>query len=648
LLGCGLQLADAATPVGAPFPKVRPEQAFADLKVYGADSLPWRVPQEDWAGARQRATEPSWQKWVRDQRASVDDWMSRRQDRPEWVAGWWHDFVSPKDGSFLVWTPEVPGEETLASRSDPKVRLTPKLLAAWVFGFRSRHVEKMVEAAHLFRLTGEPKYGEWAASQLDFYATNYLKWPIQTSKVKARLMHQSLDDATLTVRLVTAARLLEPMVTPARKQLWLVQLLRREAALLEETFQSVHNIACWHRAAAGMVALYGQDEALWQQAVKGPYGLRRQIADGVTSDYFWFEQSLGYNSFVVAALTPFFKYAAQAGRTAELRVEIATVENLMLAPLSIRFPNGQLPNPADVSGGPGHAPNLSSLAGFSQLYPTPAGLAEAARQKSWTTLLDPPRAPAVVPPLPPVTSHHLESTRSVLLRRGPWQVYLHYGQVHPSHAQAEALNFELCHGDTDLSHDPGTVGYGSPLHRGYYTTGLSHNVPLIDGLGQEAWQPGECLVFDPAAGRVAARQSNYRKDASVTRELRLDEARLVDVVKVQMATNSAPRKLGLVLHVQGKVTVPPGLLPEAQFATGRPVGFSYWKDPRSATFRDRAVFEVLCGKQWFRVTFQVTGPFRLTHASAPDSPPRRRDAFYLETTGREALFTTTVEPLNRR
>ena len=48
-------------------------------------------------------------------------------------------------------------------------------------------------------------------------------------------------------------------------------------------------------------------------------------------------------------------------------------------------------------------------------------------------------------------------------------------------AQAEALNFSAFYGDTDITHDPGTVGYGSPLHKGYYTRGLNHNVPLLNG-----------------------------------------------------------------------------------------------------------------------------------------------------------------------
>ncbi|MCL4176808.1 MAG: heparinase II/III family protein [Verrucomicrobia bacterium] len=58
-----------------------------------------------------------------------------------------------------------------------------------------------------------------------------------------------------------------------------------------------------------------------------------------------------------------------------------------------------------------------------------------------------------------------------ILKQGNWQVFFHYGQLDASHAHAEALNYEVFLGQINLSHDHGTVGYGSPLHREYFTQG---------------------------------------------------------------------------------------------------------------------------------------------------------------------------------
>lgn len=635
------------------FPKPEPASAFTDYKVYTAPGDPLRLPREDWDGARRRVVDdPAWAPWLAQRRADVDTWIAERQDRVEWVAGWWHDFISPKDGSFLTWTPDEPGAQTLSSPSDPKVTLTPKLHGAWVYRFRGAHGEKMLEAAQLYRLTGEAKYATWAASQLDFYADNFERWPLQHRGngiwvSQARLMHQPLDEAVNLIRHVHAARLLGDLAAPEQKQRWFDRLFAPQTELMEASFQNIHNIACWQRSAVGHVALLYDNPSLWHTALDAPFGIRNQLARGVTSDYLWHEQSLGYNGFVVQALLPLFTYAALEGRANELRHEMAVTQNLMLAPIALRFPTGQLPNPAD-SGPPGRAPNLGFLASMYRVFPTTLGLQEAARGRSWNTLLDPPTPPTTDALLPPVTSRNLESSRMAVLRKSAWQVYLHYGQLLSSHSQREALHFEAFYGDTDITHDPGTVGYGSPLHREYYTTSLAHNVPLVDGHGQEGWHEGELLAFDGDAGRVAARQPQYRSDARAERELRIEGKRLIDTVRlttVDAAGSDAPRRLALALHLQGQVDLPNGFVDDPTFAAREPAAFGYWSNVRSAPFQDTATFAVVFAGQKMRVTFTLPGRFVVYHGLSPDAPPARRDSFYVEVGGRAAEFVTVIEPV---
>ncbi len=621
----------AQTPDVGPFVKLDPAREFAALKIYDPKGSPVRQAREDWEGARKRAaSDREWAAWLKERRAEVDDWIATRRDRVEWVAGWWHDFVSPKDGSFLTWTPEEPGEETLSSPSDPKVKLTPKLHGGWVFGFRSRHTDKVFEAARLFRLTGERKYADWAASQIDFYAENYLKWPIQTSKSKSRLMHQSLDDANVLIRLVNAARLLD--ADEQRRATWIEKLFRPEAELLDETFQRIHNIACWQRSAMAQAAIYAKDDALWKRAIDGPFGIRKQVEHGVTSEYLWFEQSLLYNNYVVNAVLPLFTLASLEGRAGELAHEMQVIENVMLAPIMLRFPDGRLPNPADSTGGVQRAPNEQFLATAYRLFPTSLGLSRAAMTRTWDTLLDPPERAAAMTRLPEVTSRSLPSSRMAVLRNGEWQVYFHYGQLHQSHAQAEALNFEAYYGNTDITHDPGTVGYGSPLHTGFYRTPAAHNVPVMNGQGQDKWRAGELVSFAP--DRVVAKQPQYRPGVPVTRDLRLDGKKLVDEVTVEAGETG---RIGTILHLQGRVVKPP---------EGKDVEppMPYWESARRFEFEGRAVLKAVFGGSTMRVTVETDDPFTLTVARSPDMPPDKRDSIYMETNGTRATFRTTIEP----
>lgn len=144
---------------------------LAEMKILDAKGSPLRKPVEDWVGAKQRvAAVPGFQKWLKSRVSDVGVWMVR-QDKVEWQAGLTQYFVSPKDGSFLTWTPDEP-KDFLSSPTDPKVPVTPVLRDAWVAEFRSRLAGQMVDAATPYRLTGDKKYADWAIAQLDFYADN--------------------------------------------------------------------------------------------------------------------------------------------------------------------------------------------------------------------------------------------------------------------------------------------------------------------------------------------------------------------------------------------------------------------------------------------------------------------------------------------
>jgi hypothetical protein len=628
------------------FPKPKPIEEFSALKVLQADGTPYRLPQENWAAARQRiARDAGWAEWYAKEKATVDEWISRPRDRAEWVCGWWHDFVSPKDGSYVIWTSMIPGEEVpfLTTASDPRVELTPKIFGGWVYRLRSTNIQRILQAAHLFALTDDRRYAEWASSQIDFYAKNYAQWPRQTRLSPSRLSQQSLDDAVFVIRLCQAVRLLEGWVTPERRAGWRDHLFLPEARLLGESFQVVHNIACWLRSAQAHVALLFDDHSLWREAIDGEAGLRAQLAKGLTRDYLWYEQSFGYNYYVGSALLPLLEFAALRGRAGELQTEAALVQNLLLAPLYLRFPDNSLPNPADWSR-PLDATKAEALTNSYRVLPSTAALANALKRKGWDTLIDAPESPPRSPILPVVTSKDLESTRMALLRRDPWQVFFHYGQLTHSHSQHEALNFSVYFRDIDISHDAGTVGYGSPLADGYYRQGLAHNALLVDGEGQESWQRGELIRFDGTRAYVEATQPRYRTAAAARRSLSLDGETLRDVATIT-TSDGLPHLLGLTLHVQGHATLSPAFVSRPEFSAAHPKAFGAWRSVAAAEFRDDAVVDVTFAKGLvLKLRFALPGKFTLFHAVCPDVPPHTNEVFYLEAEGRTATFTTQFSP----
>lgn len=661
-----------------------PEQAFVAMKVLQPGGKALRAPQEDWAGARTRvAQDAAWAQWLKDRRANVDDWMALHNDRVEWRGGWHHDFVSSKDGSFLVWTDEIPGEQVQVFRdkSGAPVEITPKLMAAWVFRFRMKHADMMVEAAQLWRLTGDTRYRDWAAAQLDFYADNYEKWPLHNEKGgPARLHLQPLDEAMTAIDFSQAARLLGGPggVSAQREKKWADRLLKPMAALLGQSAQKIHNIATWQRCAAAVVALQTGDEGLLKASLDGPNGVRAQVAGGVTGEYIWCEQSLGYNRFLVSALNQLFAFAGLKGQGDLLAHEGAVAQNLLIAPMGLRFANDVLPNPSDATGV--SRASFKGLDDFYRTLPTWGGLKQAEGKRNWDTLLDPPEAveSAAAQPrgpgalkMPDVVAADWTSTRFAVLKKGDWQVFFHYGQLGPSHAQAEGLNWEAFYKKTDISHDPGTVGYGSPMHKGFYKTGLCHNVPLINGEWPQDWNPGKLTVFDAQGGGATADMPLPRAHASATRTLRVEGDALVEQTQV---VYSGPRRegarMGMVWQLQGVPQLGKAFAPVADFQKmirealapwqtddkGNPLSdalaqalkpYAYWKNVRACTFENEAQF--VCaypGGLKLRVQIKSPGRFVLCVADAPDRPPARRATIYLEKIdgAKTADFTLRLSP----
>jgi hypothetical protein len=622
------------------------EEAFSALKVYAENGSSFRKPVDDWEGATKRwRTEPRWTKWVSSRRAMVDDWIERRLDRTEWQAGYWHDFVSPKDGAFLRWTPDEPGANTLKSPSGETVQLTSKLKGAWVYAFRSTHAQRILESARLYRLTGVKRYGTWAASQLTFYAGNYEQWPVRKTPwgSTGRLMFHSLDEATNLILYVQAADALGDFPTESERRLWIEKLFRPEAELVLGDVKAVLNVSAWLLSAAGHVAIYANDGTLLDRVIDGKGGLRELARVGITKDFLWYEQSLGYNAYVFDGLLPFLSYASQKGISDRFANVMATVQNLMLSPLQLRFEDGRLPMPADATGWPLKEPNIERYARAYRVFPVRVAAPQIANQENWEALLDPPTIPPVAAALPEVSTRNLSDSQMGILRAGGWQIFFHYGQLTANHAQEEALNFEATFNGIDVTHDPGTVGYGSPLHVEYFRTGLAHNVPLYQGRGQDSWGRGEVQQFDQEKAIARVRFPGYWKGIDVTRELRVEDQSLADTLSIGRTTGGESEGgVSVALHLQGRIIAPAGTqsLTQDKDVTGR--GFKYWTDRKLLSHQDSAAYHVSLEGVCIRLEIATTGPFSVVVASTPDAPPRRRQSLLINSTLKGTRIVRTV------
>ena len=600
----------------------------------------FREAREDWSRvSSEYRSRSDVRDWINFQKSKVDTWMARNFERPSYIGGWIHEYVDSKTGGGVTWTP------TSAEPPDGTTPAEIAFKAAWVAYGRGYNVAQARNAARIYKATGDIKYAEWAAQQLDFYADNYGKWPIQTKDGRSRMYKQGLDEAVDSFSLLDIARLLEDFAPAARANRWRTQLFMPMADNLLYTTSEMTNIALWHESARAAIALRYNDNSLLEAAQNGPKAIRAILRYGITVDNVWIEGTFEYNNYVLAVLAKLLTQASLEGRSSQFTFERDAALKLALGTLDYRFDNWTMPTPADSV----QAQKPVSEQVHRELYrivPTYWGLAEAGRSRSWESLIDPPPAvPAKPPALPPVTTRNFTAMRQAVLRSGEWQAFVHYGQVNGHHSQEELTTFELFHGSNPIATDPGTVSYSSPLHKGYFATGVGNNVPLIDGLGQTQWAPGDVLEFDPARAYLRVQQAAYQPGVSVTRSYRVTSNGFAEQSSIT-SSGATDRRLGVVFNTECRTEVGSALTEAAGDALPSATGFKQWADvKRYTTGADGSwTLKLTCGGKAYLM--RVKGPAKqaVYVGTAPTVPvPKRRQAVYYETLGKAASFESEIQ-----
>lgn len=594
------------------------------------------TPSEDWGRAASLvATQPGWTSFVASRRALVDAWRAQPRERADLVAGYMHDYVDPATGVPLSWainTPEPPAGGTAA-----QVRMHQ----AWVFYVRSYNIRMLGEAVRIFRSTNDATYRDWAAAQLDFYAQNYNLWPLRTVNGRGRMYRTGLDEATASFTLVDAARLLAPYVSSARADAWKRDLLMPMATNLKTTGSPLTNIGLWQAAAVTRIGLRYGDAALVDWGLNSATGTRATLAQSLSADNLWDEGSFSYNMFVIDALFGLTLAAAIEGRADLVAPERLAMGRLVMAPLEYRFENGFLPTPGDSTAGQ-VAIDARHHQSFYRVLPTWWGVQRTGTGASWDLLLDPPPALPAPPALPEVQTRQFPSVRMAVLRAGSWQTFVHFGQAVANHAQEEALTYELHESAQAISTDSGTVSYSSPFHSEYFSRGASHNVPLVDGLGQQTWAPGVVDSWDANDSFIQVTQPNYRSGVAATRRLEQRTNGLVETTKLR-ATDLQAHRLGVAFHTACTIAPATGLAPAAGALPPASTSTSYWSGLSTWSAAGTWSVNLNCGDRLYR--YEVTGPATQTvfTGSAPTTPlPAARAVMYYETTGAQAEFRASI------
>jgi hypothetical protein len=424
---------------------------------------------------------------------------------PEQQAGYYHDFFCPAHGVQLTFDPHSPHHH--ACPVDHAIFSGEPFDSAWLWSVNDALSEAAFKFAfRAFLHAGQNDSnndGTRAREILIGYAARYRTLPRTSGnlpKYPGHALWSSLDESVWIIRLVWVYAFLVDTLSATEHRQIREGLMQPAADHIRQARRTdIHNITNWNNAALATLAIALSDEALFLEALDGPAGLHAQLTQGVRADGLWWEGSLSYHYYTLAALIWTLRVLRASGRPVE---DEGTIHKMFAAPLALAFPDLSLPAMNDCW----YRIGLTAEVGHG--IPDAAGLYEVGYgwygdpEFAWILRENYARRPRTaiealldgaddIPsvPEPSFVSQHLSESGIAVLRTRESReqqtcLILKASPRGSSHDHPDQLGIQLFSHGVCLSPDLGTPGYGIGLTDAWYRQTISHNTVLLDGCSQ--------------------------------------------------------------------------------------------------------------------------------------------------------------------
>lgn len=608
---------------------------------------------------------------------------------PKRRAGHYHDYFCPEHAVQLSFDPfhetghacPVDGQRFLGEPFDTaRLWLVNNRLstAAFRFGLRAA-----LEPGGPTAVADRARCWEILAGYLDAFP------PVRAadglSEYPGVIGFSGLDDSVWLVRISWAYGLLAahlPAADQARFRFGILEPMTSNLLRIRcpPTWPQIDNIAVWNDAALVVTAAVLGDDAELDQALNGPLGLRDQLVQGVQSMGLWWEGSLSYHFYTLAATIWAVRALAAAGRSF---ADHEIVGRMFQAPLELALPDLSLPAMNDgwydigLLGRVGH--DIPDAMAFYETanawYGTP-GAAEVVRRNaarrprmSIELLLDgsgvvaderrpaprpretaeraAPSGLAVLSSAPP-GSRRLATSRSVVILKA--------GHSGGGHGHPDQLAIQLYAAGVRMIDDLGTTGYGVALNDSWYRATASHNTFMLDGISQplangavRTWEEGDDAVV--AMGNVTwpvqpaeSGEADPYAGVQAHRQVALTPSYVVDVLEVDAGR---PRVIDWLLLPSGRLESR-GMAPLAT-SLDLGAGYAHIEELRGIPAGATRVRWTIGAGSVLDVHYPPHGPGETVIAgTAPSNPPAARIGFLVRRRrASHARFVSVLAPSAR-
>ena len=263
---------------------------------------------------------------------------------PTMRAGYYHDYFCPDHAGQLEFDPG--NSETHRCPIDGRSFSSARLSAAWLWFVNDRLSMDAFKLAVLGVSVGEQRYLEASRALLLSYARHYEGYePDPQFAFSGRACFHALDEAVWLIRMTWAYDLAFANCSDVNAREVRMQLLEPAADwIANKRRPRIHNIECWLNAAILTAGVACQRADLIEAALDGGFGFQEQLDRGVLGDGLWYEGSLSYHFYTLAALMWTCR-ACEIVRPDLARP--AAVEQMLLAPIKLSAGDGSLPSNND-------------------------------------------------------------------------------------------------------------------------------------------------------------------------------------------------------------------------------------------------------------------------------------------------------------
>ncbi len=452
---------------------------------------------------------PKFQSMIENMKREVNDFYSNFHDDPELNSEWGHYYFCNDDGGRLIFD--------LHNKKNHICSICGKKFngeiydGVWIYYYRNEAVLTALKAAVLYARLKEERYLEIIKTIIGFYAQNYTLFKIHNKERQVfdnydemnwgcgRILPQGLNESIIAIRLINALEIVKDDIGDDFLYFTYKNMFKEMFYLLKPQVNQIHNIRCWNNSAIGIIGLFFNDKEMIDFAFEGTYNINRQLKEGVTKDFFWYEGSIHYNFFTLEGVTNLLLFSKIYNYNFETE-EI--IKKMFIEAYHYAFLNHYLPNPND--GWP--SINLKTYSYIYQMAVKCFGYNSEVAE-ILKNILNNKNERTTLPLSKPyyfkndISYEHLvlntdfeykdyhsivqqtknyELSQFGMIRNKAFNLFMKYGLNSPSHAHPDIMNIELTYKSYLVTRDMSNPGYQSRLYKEWFKKTISHNTVVTD------------------------------------------------------------------------------------------------------------------------------------------------------------------------